>query len=249
MDEEHHDDADGGGVEGPDEAGTIAEDGVGQGQADGGHPEADASGGDDAEPGRDGWVEVHTGGPGARRQNRRPGASHSSVARAYLAPAQGPPCRRERIAAEPGRRGPAVLLPTRRPFYGLIEKTAEGGGVGEAVHEEVEGGEADEGPAQHRYAGNNEDGAGECEDAEEGVGAEVCGWVFGRTIGMERRDEVAMEPSGKAPGGRNGAGRQHEDEEGDQPGGGLDPGHHERESEGTRDDELVEAALGAIGHG
>ena len=132
----------------------------------------------------------------------------------------------------------------------LIQQAAEGGGVGEAVHEEVEGGEADEGPAQHRYAGNNEDGAGECEDAEEGVGAEECGWDFGRAaVGIERGHEEAVEPAGEAPVRRNGASRQHQDEERDQPGGGLDPGHHEREAKGSGHDELVEAAFAAIGHG
>ena len=157
--------------------------------------------------------------------------------------------RPERIAEKPGVRDLVESLPARVPPEGAIEKTPERGGVGEAVHEEVEGGEADEGPAEGRDAGEDEDCAGEGEDAEEGVGAQERSWVFGRAIGVERRDEVAMESAGEAPAGTNRAGREHQHDERDKPGGGLDPGHDEREAKATGRNKLMEAAFAAIGHG
>ena len=134
------------------------------------------------------------------------------------------------------------------PLGGSIQQAAEGGGVGEAVHEEVEGGEADQCPAQGRDAGNDEDGAGKGDDAEEGVGAQERGWVFGRSFGLKRRNEVAVEPTRKAPARAYGAGRDHQDDERDQPGGGLDPGHDEREAKASGYGKLMEAAFAAIGH-
>ena len=60
----------------------------------------------------------------------------------------------------------------RAPPDGTVQQAAEGGGVGEAVHEEVERGEADEGPAERGDAGDDEDSASEGDDGEEAVGAQ-----------------------------------------------------------------------------
>ena len=134
-------------------------------------------------------------------------------------------------------------------WEGPVQEATEGGGVGEAVHEEVEGGEADEGPAEGRDTGEDEDGAGEGDDAEKSVGAQERGWVFAWAIGVERRDEVAVEAAGEAPAGCDGAGGEHQDDERDEPGGGLDPGHDEGEAKASGHDKLVEAAFAAISHG
>lgn len=136
-----------------------------------------------------------------------------------------------------------------RRAEGPIQQAAEGRGVGQTVNEEVEGGEADEGPAQGRDTGDDEDGAGEGDDAEDGVGAQEGGWVFSRAFGLKRRDKVAMEPAGEAPGGAYRAGCEHQHDERHEPGGGQGPGDHERETKGSGHDQLVEAALAAISHG
>ena len=62
-----------------------------------------------------------------------------------------------------------------RPVLGQVQQAAEGGGVGQAVHEQVEGDKADEGPAQRGDAGDDEDGASEGDDAEETVSAQERG--------------------------------------------------------------------------
>ncbi len=113
------------------------------------------------------------------------------------------------------------------PRKSPIQQAAEGGGVGEAVHEEVEGGESDQGPTQRRDAGDDKDGAGKGDDAEEAVGAQERGWVFGKSIGMEWRDEVTMKSAREAPAGADRAGREHQNDERDEPGGCQSPSDHE----------------------